>query len=434
MRYVSEVVVRAAGGRHEERQAQTRAGENTRIPQRARQGLAHSVLVLAILLGASLAQATEGILLVGNSAIRRGTAGAGVAAPRDAEWMRLNPASIVELDKRVDINLATLHTDATLRPGGVIGNWLDGSGGDNQYFFVPSAGLILPTDKGSWGFGVYAPSGVGLDFPNSRNILSRLLHGNADRRLEYMHARIIAAYAYDLGGGWSLGASVNASISRFRTDHLTLSLTSAKADYDWDTALGFGFGLGVHKQWDRLSLGLGYQSRQWSEKFDKYADLASKSIDLPQIAQAGLAYAITPRLDIMADYRYVNWGGIPIFAGRPIKACFGRGDEHIAKLGLEWRPKDKWTLRAGYSHSFGETITDKYMFMNVLIGTTTEDHLGCGVSYALNEHSEFHLSYMHTFDRSVTDSGEGDIFSKLGAGTKVSLGVESVTVGYTYKF
>ncbi len=398
------------------------------------QGLIPSILAIVLLLGAVQAYATEGLLLVGDSAIRRGRAGAGIAAPGDAEWMLLNPAAIVELPKRIDVNMAILHTDAELKPRGLIGNWLDGKSGDNQYFFVPSVGMILPRDKGTWGFGLYAPSGVGLDFAHSRNLLSRLLHGNADRRLNYMHARLIAAYARDLGHGWSLGLSVNMSLSRFRTDHLTLSLRSAEANHNWAHAFGAGFGLGIHKQWERWRLGLGYHSRQWSEQFDKYADLASRSIDLPQSLQVGVAYAITPQLDVMVDYRYVNWGGIPLLAGPPIEGSFGRDDEHIAKLALEWQVNDHWTIRTGYSHSFGETITDKYLFMNVLAGTVTEDHLGCGVSYTMNEHSEFHLSYMHTFDRSVTDSGEGDIFSKLGAGTKLSLGVESVTVGYTYKF
>ena len=381
-----------------------------------------------------LACATESIFLLGNSAVRRSLAGAGVASPHNTEWMALNPAGLVALERRIDIDLATLHTDILFEPRGPVGNRFDGSSADRQFFFVPSAGMVFPTDHGAWALGIYSPSGIGVDLPHSRNLLSRLAHGNADRRLNIQQTRLQCAYAHRFDNGWALGASVNASLSLLRTDHLTLRLTSAEANHAWDTALGGGFGLGVWREWDRIALGLSYQSRQWSERFDKYTDLCTKSFDLPEIVQAGFAYDLTPNLQIMADYKFIHCNSIRVLSGPPLKGGFGRDDQHIAKLALEWRPAQRWSLRAGYSHNFGDAISDKYAFINALVGTISEDHLAFGASYAVSDRSDIHVSYMHTFDETIVDSGRGDLFSRLGAGTTMSLGVESVTLGYTYKF
>ena len=50
---------------------------------------------------ANVAFAVDGYELFGIGPIQKGMGGAGAAAPKDATWVLLNPASIVDLDRRL---------------------------------------------------------------------------------------------------------------------------------------------------------------------------------------------------------------------------------------------------------------------------------------------------------------------------------------------
>ena len=126
-------------------------------------------------------------------------------------------------------------------------------------------------------------------YPHSRTWLTRIVGGNVDRRLSYQHIRGVLAYAYDLGDGWSVGVGLHGSVSRLRTDHLTLSFSGAEANHEWNNALGAGFGAGLYKKWDRWAWGLNYTSRHWTESMDDYGDLLRNALDTPRTLQTGLA-------------------------------------------------------------------------------------------------------------------------------------------------
>jgi len=398
-------------------------------------GLIRSVLIFALAaLPAALSDATEGTYLHGHGPIQRSRTGAGVASPRDASWMILNPAGLVELERRVDIGLDIALSDVTLDPGGLIGNPFTGEMTDSQYFFIPSLGMVWPTERGVAGVGLYVPSGIGDDFPHSRNILSQLFHGNADRRLEFQQFRLVWAYGRKFDNGWALGFGVNVSVSRARSDSLTLDLTPTDGDNEWDYALGAGFNLGVYKKWDRFAFGASYQSRQWSERFHDYEDLLRYPLDLPHIIQVGVAYDVTPKLELVLDYKFIHWTSSKLAGKLPTEGGFGWQDQHIVKFGLEWRINNAWTFRAGYSHG-NSPLVEEHVFINGLPSTSViERHLGFGVSYAFGEHSEVHLTFVRAFDRELTGKPGGDILSWLGAGTKAGLGHDGVTLGYTYRF
>ena len=48
--------------------------------------------------------AGEGVFLLGNDALQLGRASSGVASPRSAYWSYMNPASMVDLERRLDVN------------------------------------------------------------------------------------------------------------------------------------------------------------------------------------------------------------------------------------------------------------------------------------------------------------------------------------------
>lgn len=377
------------------------------------------------------ANAGEGVFLLGNDAFQLGRASSGIASPRSAYWSYMNPASMVDLERRVDVNWYMVFTDIELRPRGVIGNRLDGDLVSDGNFHIASGGIIWPLKTGTLGAGLYIPSGTGAEFPHSRNLLSRLF--NADRRLDYQHLRAVVAYAYEFENGWALGAGLHGSLSRFRSDHITLGLLPAQAGNDWDEAFGAGFNIGVYRSWERWAFGATYTTRHWTQSLDKYSDLLRYTLDTPQIFQIGLSYKITPRLEISADYKWLNWKDVDAYGEKVLKGGFNWDDQHGFKVGLEWEATDKLRLMTGFAHSNTPVDKDHTMIAG-LVPVLIENHATVGAAYSLNDAHEVNVAAVYGIPNTLKDTGRGDIFSRLGRGTEIKSEGVSLVLGYTFKF
>lgn len=375
----------------------------------------------------------EGVFLLGNDALHIGRAGSGIASPRSAYWSYFNPASMVDLERRLDVSWYTVFTDFSLEPKGLIGNPFDGKLKSDNIYNIVSSGMVWPLKKGVIGGGLYVPSGTGAEYPHSRNLLGRLFFGNSDRRIEYQHMRLVLAYAYEFDNGWALGFGVHGSLSRFKTDHITLQIHPTAGDFEWDDALGAGFNIGVYKRWEKWAFGATYTSRHWTETLDDYKDLLRYPMDTPQIFQIGVAYDVTPRFQLTADYKFLNWEDVSAYGKKVLEGGFNWDDQHGIKLGIEWRATDVWTLMAGFAHS-NAAIDEDHAFISGLVPVTVEDHYTAGVSYAINAHHQVHATVVYGIKKGIEDSGRGDLFSWLGHRSEVAANGTSVAVGYTYKF
>ncbi len=394
--------------------------------------LLSTLFILLISVGS--AHGGEGVFLLGNDALQLGRASSGVASPRSAYWSYMNPASMVDLDRRLDLNWYTVFTEITLEPRGVLGNRLDGPLVSDTTFHIVSTGVIWPLETGTLGGGIFIPSGSGVEYPHSRNIVSRLFQGNHDRRLGYQHIRGVLAYAYPFDNGWSVGLGLHLSLNRFRSDHITLRACPARYDNEWDDTYGAGFGIGVYKRWERFAFGANYSSRHWTETMRKYGDLLSSPLDTPRVAQVGIAYLPTPKVELTLDYKWLNWKrigqyGSPLFGG----GGFAWRDQHGVKVGVEWKAHPKWTFMAGYAFS-NTPVTDDNVFLSALVPVTVEQHVTAGVSHQINEKHAVHLTGIWAPQHKLRDSGKGDLFSRLGRNTTLSSGAISAAIGYTYSW
>ena len=298
------------------------------------------------------ATATDGTQLIGIGALQKGTGGAGVASPKDMTWVLLNPASIIDLGCRLDVNLELFAPYRTLQPKGLMGHTRAGEMEDDSYFFIPSVGYSRACECGdeAWGIGLYGVSGMGVEYPRARSILPPLFGRNYDRKTEYSVAKFAVAYAHTIGNSdWTVGIAPHFDFAMFRTDMLTLRFTEAQKNNGWDTSVGVGFSLGLYRHWQRLGLGMAYTSRQWMTEFKDYNDLFFESMDMPQQVQAGVAFDVSPNLELQLDYKYINWAGVDQMAAQPLKGGFGWKDQHIIKSGATWFISPEWTLRGGVS-------------------------------------------------------------------------------------
>jgi len=374
--------------------------------------------------------ANEGVFVLGNDAFQLGRASSGIASPRSAYWCYMNPASMVELDKRLDMNWYVVKTDIEMRPRGILGNRFEELEGDGLFNIV-SGGMIIPLETGTLGFGLYVPSGTGVDYQSSRNLLLKPF--NADRRLFYQHARLVVAYAYKFDNDWSVGVGFHGSISRFKTDHITMNLLPTRGDFEWDDALGAGFNMSVYKKWDRFSIGATYTSRHWTERFQKYRDLLKYPLDQPQIINAGVAYDFNDKLTLSLDFKWLDWEGIPAYGRNLIDGGFNWVNQFCTKIGLEYRINEKTRIMSGFSHG-NSPITEDHVFLAGLVPVLCEDHITLGIARRITENDEVSISGVVGLKNTMKDTGRGDLLSHIGKDTELSTGGFSIVLGYTHHF
>jgi len=386
------------------------------------------------LVGPAPARASDGNQLFAFGAIQKGTAGSGIAAPKDASWALLNPASLVELDARADFWFELLFNEISSHPRGnpLVANPFAGEMEISSVLPVPSFAAAVPLKHGTLGFGAFGAEGNKADFPNPRTTLS--LFKNGDRRSLYQVVKLPIAYGLNLESGWALGASLIPVGTRFATDSITLRFQPTVGGHEWRYAFGIGAQVGVHRRWERLSIGASYATRVWMQDYKDYQeDLVTANFDLPQKLQAGLAYRLRDNLEWTLDYKWIDWSSTKIMGENTYQGGLGWKNHHIYKTGLTWDINETWALRGGVAYG-KSPIRAEHVFANALSPALAEWHFALGGSYQYNKRHGFHWSLVQTLPETATDNGEGDIFSLLGRGTRTRYSETSFTAQYSFAF
>jgi long-chain fatty acid transport protein len=394
-------------------------------------GVLWAVLFLAALCATGPARASEGPYLSGAGPIQMGTTGAGAASPKDSAWMLINPAGIVALERRLDSYVMLADIRRTVEPKGLLANPFAGDMSDASGAVFPGMGLVLPFEWGTLGFGTHGIAGTQVDYPRPRAVLG--LPTNSDRRFQYNVLHLPITYAYQFDNGWAVGGSLIPILSRFRSDTLTTNLRPPEANFDWDKEVGLGFNVGVWKKWDRWAVSAMYSSRIWTRAFSEYKDLLKSPLDLPPELRLGVAWQATETLELLLDYRFIHWRDVAIYETSNREGGVDWRNQHLVKAGAEWQARPKWAFRGGVT--YGESpIKEETVFVNALYTAFSEWHFGLGATYAMSDRSEFHVALSHSPETGLTDNGQGDLFSKLGRGTKADYRETIVTLGHTWKF
>ena len=237
------------------------------------------VAALFILTATTAALGTEGINLVGIGPRQQGTAGAGVAAPKDSTWVTLNPAGITELQPGLDVSVQYFQPDRTINSTANPGA---GKQSDDSAFYIPSISATFGGDKDGkdfFGVALYGSSGMGVDYDQPRVGFS-----SGDTQTELSVAKLIFTYARAFDNGLSIGVGPVLVLGRFKTDMETSRTgpPSAPSSGDWDDATGAGAILGVNQKiTDRLNIGASYISEQFMTEYDNYGTLFVDSLNLP---------------------------------------------------------------------------------------------------------------------------------------------------------
>jgi long-chain fatty acid transport protein len=403
----------------------------------------------AMVMAAAPAHATDGYFSHGYGAQSKGLAGAGLAYPKDSLALATNPAAATALGNRADVgvDLFVATRRASFR-GTPLDRSYDGDG--KQAALIPEAGWVRQlNDKVAVGIVAYGNGGMITNYKD--NPFARYgATGTAGVELQQLF--ISPTVAYRVAEGHSVGLSVNLAGQMFRARGIApfAAFSQAPADFSDrgnDTALGYGLRLGYLGQVnERLSLGAFWQSKTNFEEFDKYKGLFAEGgdFDAPSTYGVGVAFKATPKLDLVADWRRIEFSeiasvGTPLerlFTPRPFGADDGPGfgwrDSDVIKVGANYRIDDQWQVRAGYEHA-ENPVPRSQTLLNILAPGVVTDHYTIGATWT--RPSGVEISGYALYAPKNTVRGSGSIPAPLGGGeADLSMGETSIGLSVGWKY
>ncbi|WP_395647794.1 OmpP1/FadL family transporter [Terricaulis sp.] len=357
--------------------------------------------------GAGPAHATDGYFALGVGTQQKGAAGTAIASPRDSLAIASNPAAALSLGDRTDLGIEVFRPD---RSASIVGNAFGAdasySGNGTSNFFIPEFGYVRQLNEHwAWGVAVYGNGGMNTDY--SSNPFARFgATGEAGVNFEQLF--VTPTLAFRLDEHQSIGVSLNLVAQAFRAKGIAPFATASSDPANFSNrSTDVAYGAGVRIGWlgqinDRLRLGAYYQSRTYTQEFDKYRGLFADqgAFDIPSNYGVGLNYQLTDTIDLAFDIKRINFSeidsvGDPLsrltVSGIPFGADngpgFGWDDITSYKIGVDWRVSPAWTLRAGVDFN-GQPIAADQTFLNILAPGVVENQYTVGATWALSEHVE----------------------------------------------
>ncbi|MFV2057192.1 MAG: OmpP1/FadL family transporter, partial [Thiohalomonadales bacterium] len=124
--------------------------------------VAAATLAAGMMLPFTMAQATNGLLPLGNGMTAHGLGGAGIANPADAMSAVDNPALLGQTGGQISLGASLFNPNRSADIGGGAG-YIES---DSKYFVIPQFGWTgIINDKFNWGVMVTALGGMNTDYP-----------------------------------------------------------------------------------------------------------------------------------------------------------------------------------------------------------------------------------------------------------------------------
>jgi len=417
--------------------------------------IAAAVFAICSLAGGD-ACATNGTRMLAFSSRDAGMAGATTASSEDTSCLVRNPAGLVRIGTRVDVEYENLmgrevmmHTEgAAVPPTLPLPLPNIGTIQKSTITYLPGGNIAISyripgTDSHpvSVGCGVFTMAGVAVDYPSSRLNIRPLPLGYGvgvyDRMVDLRSVRIAPGIAAGITDRLSIGATANIAIQGLkadlvRTGDATLQETAGSGKWDFAPGAGFTVGL-LYRCNDWISLGASYESHGWMGHHYKYKDCLPY-IDEPPVINAGISVKPVRKVEVTFDARYINWTDVKLARMKPHEGGFGWQDQWVFATGTEWTLcRDKLKLRFGYNYG-KSPIQPHVVFANALLPVIMEHHFTTGFSWYVANNLSLDFVWEHAFTGVQSDNGCGDIYSQTGVGTKVSAGGDMIGAGLGYKF
>lgn len=381
-----------------------------------------------------IAGATNGYFAHGYGARSKALAGASTALPLDGFAAAINPASIAYIGDRLDAEIElfsprrqyTVDGTPTLAPGAFPLN----SGtvrSDSEWFPIPAFGWNHRIDnEQAVGLAFYGNGGMNTDYVATPNPLCPFAGGSGTfcagtTSIDMAQAFLVPSYAHSFNNGrFSFGIAPIFAIQRFKARGLNAfapfsSDPAHLSDQGYDYSFGGGVRVGgLVELIPGVRFGASYKSRITMSKFNEYAGLFAEQggFDIPESFNFGFAWDINKAITTSFDVEHIRYSqvdsvGNSLFPnlmtarlGDNGAAGFGWKDMTIFKLGAEWRPNKRWSVRAGVSYG-AQPIPKSEVLFNVLAPGVQEYHLTAGFTRAIGDKDEVSFAFMYSPSNSV---------------------------------
>lgn len=247
-----------------------------------------------------------------------------------------------------------------------------GSGSDSKFEVLPVPQIhytLTPKDSSfSFGLGVFAPFGLGVEWPEDSGFRSLAI----ESRLQYMTINPVIAWKPHPTLSIAAGPNLNYSEIQLRRG-LTSSTDSFKFKGD---DFDFGFNAGIlwqpHSQW---SFGANYRSAttmnfEGQSEYDPGVSIPSAKttarVPFPQIASAGISFRPTTNWNVEANVDWCDWEDLDTVVLKGTSAIFGSDlplqlnwhSSWMYEFGVTRRFANGWFASAGYFFS-GDTTPER---------------------------------------------------------------------------
>ncbi|PPE73394.1 hypothetical protein C3942_14095 [Solimonas fluminis] len=319
--------------------------------------------------------ATNGYFAHGYSASQRALGGAGTALTEDALVSTINPAGLVWVGNRIDVNFSVFSPvrDYTAYERGENANIgiiaIDPATvkSDNDLFYIPGFAFSRRIDDfSSWGIAVYGNGGMNTEYQGNTAQFGqgfglgpatfatqcqgtfgggRPVEGRADpigfcgngkpaAAVDLIQLFIAPTYSFKVGERTSIGISPLIAGQRFRADGLgafaPFSNSPDKVTGNgYDISYGYGGRIGfLTGVIPGVGIGASYQTRVRMTELEKYEGLFAEQgdFDIPSSWNVGLSLHPTDNLRLVFDYQRINFSevasvGNPLDPNRFVNDC-----------------------------------------------------------------------------------------------------------------
>ena len=372
-----------------------------------------------------------GFLLQEQSARGIGRAFAGQAAvAEDASTIFYNPAGMTELAARpqAQLGVRVIAPDArienrgsTLSIGPVAG--LPVTGSDDQGFdpqFTGDVYLAQPLMNGSLWAGLAVTTPFGL-----RNEYKPDFFGRYDSlKTDLSTIDVAPSVAYRVADWLSIGAGVDiqradAKLINAIPNPLAPGGPSPATDGrltaeggDWNAGFNLGLLVKPARDW---RLGFSYRSAIThtlsGHVTTEFAGTTTRQdvsgdLDLPDIANFGAAWDVTPKLTLLAQFNYYGWSRfkelrLRLADGSQLVTPENYRDTFGGSIGAKYKLTDRWSVRTGVQYDQTPTRDG---FRSTRVPDSNRYWTALGVSYEITGGIGLDVSYAHLFTRDASIS------------------------------
>lgn len=419
---------------------------------------------------AGVASATNGYFSHGYGTKAKGRGGAAIGLADDAITAANNPAGFAQLGDRFD---AGFEAFVPKRGGSRQNDFEFNERSDRDLFIIPDFGVSKSlTRELAIGVTLYGNGGLNTDYQmgDSTQCVTSIPSGRgnpfcgqgpAGVNLEQLV--VAPSVAYQVTKNHAVGVSLLMTYQRFYAQGLQLfgdfgfSREPDKlTNNGTSSSRGTGYRLGYLGTFGPVKVGLAYAPKIDMTEFKEYAGLFANQgdFDIPENYGVGISWQVTKKFLMALDVTEVKYTGVPSVGNTSTTAgafcanalvsmgnClgdsngpgFGWDDVKTYKLGMEWAPTNKLTLRIGYNKGNNPVSSENVSF-NILAPGVVEDHYTAGMTYKLSDWGEFSAHYMRAPGVTVTGPSAFSAFSIQSPVDSTDMDQQSVSMSFGVKY